>query len=168
MKFSLLAFGLLATQAAAFAPSHRATFSPAATALSASRSQNGWSPDDTKVAYGLPGALPPFEDGFDPLGLSQTTLENIKYYREAETQHGRVAMLAVLGFLITENPINFHPLFALQAKTLGPAIYHLDEVRAVAPPFFTLLTAFIAFAELNRALKGWEAPQDEPWALKDE
>lgn len=79
-------------------------------------------------------------------------------YREAETQHGRVAMLAVLGMLVTEEPIEFHPLFEANNKDIGPAIRHLDEVRAVSPLFFELLAILIGSLELNRALAGWKAP----------
>jgi hypothetical protein len=34
----------------------------------------------------------------------------MKKWREAETQHGRVAMLATLGMLVVEEPIEYHPL----------------------------------------------------------
>ena len=47
-------------------------------------------------------------------------------YREAEVTHGRVAMLAVLGFLVSES---FHPFFGGEID--GPAIYALGEVRKV-------------------------------------
>ena len=171
MKLSLSTFALLASSAAAFTTSSHSiattTTATTSTALEAG-GLNGWVPDESKFAWGLPGALPPFADGFDPLGLGDSSLKDMMYFREAETQHGRVAMLAVVGFLVQEPPINFHPFFETNAKTLGPAIYHLDEVRAVAPQFFTILTLFIAFAELNRALTGWEAPQDEKWTLRSE
>merc|ERR1719197_1483974 len=46
---------------------------------------------------------------WDPAGLSTDLDEGkILFYREAELKHGRVAMLASLGFLVGEN---FHPLF---------------------------------------------------------
>lgn len=82
----------------------------------------------------------------------------MKGYREAELQHGRVAMLATLGLLVTEEPIEFHPLFEASNKDIGPSIRHLDEVRAVSPFFFEALAVFIGALELNRALKGWNAP----------
>jgi hypothetical protein len=46
---------------------------------------------------------------FDPLGFS-TTVDSGKllFYREVELKHGRVAMLAALGFLVGEQ---YHPLF---------------------------------------------------------
>jgi hypothetical protein len=54
---------------------------------------NGWVPDNTKPLYGLPGAVAP-TGYFDPVGFCQTgmTLNDTKRYREAEVQHGRVAM----------------------------------------------------------------------------
>merc|ERR1712045_677441 len=75
--------------------------------------------------------------------------------------HGRVAMLAIIGFLVTEAPFSFHPLFDIGARDIGPAIRHLDEVRAAAPFFFEVLAIVIGAAELGRALKGWEQPGNE-------
>jgi len=59
--------------------------------------------EDVKV-----GQLPPF-GFFDPAGFS-ADLEpgKILFYREAELKHGRVCMLASLGFFVAES---FHPLF---------------------------------------------------------
>ena len=73
-------------------------------------------------------------------------------------QHGRVAMLAAVGMLVTEEPIEFHPLFEAGVKDIGPAIRHLDEVRAVEPLFFEILGVVIGSLELNRALRGWKSP----------
>jgi len=129
---------------------------------------NGWVPDDSKFAFGLPGALDPIADGFDPLGFADNAdLQQMKQYREAETTHGRVAMLAVIGFLVTEGPVSFHPLFDTASKDIGPAIRHLDVVRASTPFFFELLAVAIGAAEFGRALKGWEKPgNEENLALK--
>jgi hypothetical protein len=152
---SILAF---AASASAFAPS--TTSSKTSTALHFGL--NGWQPDESAIAYGLPGAVAPFPDGFDPLNLSEgKDLDTIKYWREAELQHGRTAMLAVLGFLITEEPFEIHPLFGAGGQDIGPAIRHLDEVRAVAPLFFEILAVIIGTLELNRALRGWSAPTAE-------
>merc|ERR1719377_113203 len=66
--------------------------------------------DGEAYAKTLPGILPPM--GFwDPLGFCSAddiTEGKIKFYREVELKHGRVGMLAALGFLVGEN---FHPLF---------------------------------------------------------
>ena len=62
----------------------------------------------------------------------------------------------MLGFLVTEQPLKFHPLFDVGTKDIGPAIRHLDEVRAASPFFFELLAISIGAFELRRALIGWE------------
>ena len=119
---------------------------------------NGWVPDESKFAFGLPGSIDPIQ-AFDPLGFADgADLTQMKQYREAETTHGRVAMLAIIGFLVTEQPFNFHPLFGTADRDIGPAIRHLDEVRASAPIFFAILAAAIGAAEFGRSLKGWETP----------
>merc|ERR1712217_878037 len=60
-------------------------------------------------AYGdLPGVLPPL-NWFDPAGFAADVDEGkLLFYREAELKHGRVCMLATLGFLVQER---FHPFF---------------------------------------------------------
>jgi hypothetical protein len=158
----IAALTLLISGAAAFAPSSNVAKSTS-TALNA---LNGWVPDSNAFAYGLPGTTSPVAD-FDPLGFTKyASLLTVKQYREAETQHGRVAMLAVLGLLVTEQPIEFHPLFQMENKDIGPAIRHLDEVRAVAPIFFELFAIVIGSLEITRALKGWKS-LDEPTKFQD-
>mmetsp|Transcript_31473 Transcript_31473/g.60609 ORF Transcript_31473/g.60609 Transcript_31473/m.60609 type:complete len:153 (-) Transcript_31473:179-637(-) len=70
-------------------------------------------------------------------------------------------MLAAIGMLVTEEPIEYHPLFEAYNKDIGPAIRHLDEVRAVSPFFFEILVLIIGGLELNRALKGFVAPEGD-------
>ena len=114
-------------------------------------------------AYGLPGALDPVGN-FDPAGFTErASLEEMKMYREAEVTHGRVSMLAVLGFLVQEQA---HFLFVEPDKDIGPAIRHLDEVRAVNPVFFEGLSFVIACAELYRSLYGWASPLKSGIALQ--
>jgi len=96
---------------------------------------------------------------FDPLGIAdKVDMVELNRYREAELQHGRVAMLAAVGLLVTEEPIEYHPLFESWNKDIGPSIRHLDEVRAVSPLFFEILAVIIGSLELNRAIKGWKNP----------
>jgi membrane peptidoglycan carboxypeptidase len=48
--------------------------------------------------------------GFDPLGFSEVF--DIRVLREAELKHGRIAMLAVLGWIVQETaPASIHPGF---------------------------------------------------------
>merc|ERR1719405_334156 len=158
---TIIALALLFSPAAAFVPStvKAARVAPVeAGAEGSALPLNGWVPDQSKFAYGLPGTLDPVPD-FDPAGLSETvSLEDIKLWREAEVTHGRVSMLAVLGFLAQERA---HFLFVEPDKDIGPAIRHLDEVRAVNPVFFEGLTFTIALCELYRALYGWVKPTEK-------
>jgi len=165
MKFCLTA-ALLPAAAAFVTQSGK----PSTTTTSLKASDlNGWVPDESKFAWGLPGTLDPAED-FDPLGFAENAdLTQIKGYREAETTHGRVAMLAVIGFLVTEAPVSFHPLFNTAGRDIGPAIRHLDEVRVSSPFFFEVLALVIGGAELSRSLIGWETPgNDSDRVLKED
>ena len=118
----------------------------------------------------MPGALPPVGI-FDPLGFTKNADGAILgRYREAELQHGRVGMLASIGMLVTEEPIEYHPLFESWNKDIGPAIRHLDEVRSVSPLFFEVFAVFIGALELNRAIIGWKEPTTDSttyFELKD-
>jgi hypothetical protein len=157
MKFAAALAIVLATGASAFT-SPKIAKSSSSVVLNAGL--NGWTPNANAFAYGLPGSLDPVPE-FDPFGfVKDADIEKVKNFREAETQHGRAAMLAALGLIVTEEPIEFHPLFLANDKDIGPAIRHLDEVRAAAPFFFEILAILIGSLELNRAIKGWSSPGD--------
>ena len=120
------------------------------------QSINGWIPKDDYALWGLPGAIAPL-GFFDPLGFARQglPLNDAKRLREAETQHGRVAMLAIVGYFVQENIMNtvgqggpFH--------ITGPAN---DQLQQIPLPAFVLLTVAIAAAELYRAKLGWVEPQ---------
>jgi len=150
MKLATIA--LLVSGVSAFGTSKKAA--PVAASV------NGWTPDASAFAYGLPGSLDPVPE-FDPFNfLEDASLDKVKQYREAELQHGRVAMLAAIGILVTEEPIEFHPLFEAYNKDIGPAIRHLDEVRAATPFFFEILALIIGALEFNRAIVGWNNPKE--------
>jgi len=91
---------------------------------------------------------------FDPLGFTAKADEaTVKRYREAELTHGRVAMLAAVGFLVGEKVEGSSFLFDSQVS--GPAIDHLPQVPT---PFWVVLIAAIGAAEQFRAEKGWVDP----------
>lgn len=115
----------------------------------------------------LPGALPPV-GFFDPLGFaSKADANTLKRYREAELTHGRVAMLASVGFLVGEKVEGSSFLF--DASVSGPAITHLAQVPT---PFWTALLIVITNAELYRARRGWveptDVPADQPGLLRED
>lgn len=112
---------------------------------------NGWAPDAAQPCYGLPGAIAPF-GYFDPLGfLKDSELGTVKRFREAEIMHGRVAMMATVGYLIGENTptIAFgfnHPIIANDQLASIPG--------TVLFPFFLAIN----LCEAYRASKGWVEP----------
>eukprot|EP00899_Mesostigma_viride_P028640 jgi/Mesvir1/8961/Mv19768-RA.1 len=79
-------------------------------------------------------------------------------WREAELTHGRVAMLATVGFLVQER---WCPLFG--GKITGPAITHFQQVPT---PFWQILTLGIAIAESYRLHRGWVDPAFSLYRLK--
>merc|ERR1711909_66956 len=106
----------------------------------------------------IPGALAPV-GLFDPLGFSETADElTLKKYREAELTHGRVSMLAVLGFLAGEAVES--KTFLFNGEVTGPAITHLAQVN---PVFWVVLAMGIGSSEINRAKLGWVEPKDVPF-----
>ena len=115
---------------------------------------NGWSPDPYAPCYGLPGALAP-TGFFDPLGFAQKgiSLNDIKRNRESEIMHGRVAMLASVGYLAGE-------AFSGPFNIVGPAN---DQLQQVPAPAFALLTLMIGAAEIKRAQIGWIEPDFSNW-----
>ncbi|CAM9330218.1 unnamed protein product [Discosporangium mesarthrocarpum] len=76
---------------------------------------------------------------FDPMGFSKGPVERLNNYREAELKHGRVAMLAVVGFLTQES---YHPLYngSLSSNPLK-AIFEVPAEGIVQ------IIAFIGFLE---------------------
>lgn len=95
---------------------------------------------------------------FDPLGFAEKADDALlKKYREAELTHGRVAMLAVLGFLVGEKVEGSSFLF--DASISGPAITHIPQVPN---GFWIGLIIAIGAAEQFRAEKGWVDPSDTP------
>ena len=114
----------------------------------------------------IPGALAPV-GLFDPLGFSAKADEaTLKRYREAELTHGRVAMLASVGFLVGEKVEGSSFLF--DASVSGPAITHLSQVPV---GFWIALVIAIGGTETRRAEIGWVEPEnvpfDQPGLLRD-
>merc|ERR1719482_833378 len=96
-------------------------------------------------AYGLPGNFNPIGGGelnFDPYGFldGKSALE-VNRYRECELTHGRVGMLAAVGFIVQEK---FHPLFN---GVGGPAI---DQIPQLPFAWWFSLGLGITFCEFYR------------------
>merc|ERR1719221_1687606 len=108
---------------------------------------------DSEFCYGLPGVVSPTGE-FDPANLLDgTSKEEVMRWREAELTHGRVGMLASLGFLVQES---FHPLFTADG---GPAI---EQIPKLPPALWFGMSLAIGICETLRIQKGWASPYEAP------
>lgn len=134
----------------------------AAPAAPAVQALNGWVPDESKPCFGLPGASAPL-GYFDPLGLCKDrNLQGVKRFREAEVMHGRVAMMATVGYLISESTPTI---------TYGMNVHHTIANNQIPEVPGTVLFPFflaINIAEALRANIGWVEPGLGPlFTLRD-
>jgi len=113
---------------------------------------NGWVPDKSLPCYGLPGAIAPL-GFFDPLGFTKDMeLLGVKRFREAEIMHGRVAMMATIGYIIGESTPTI---------TYGMNVHHTIANNQIPEVPGTVLFPFflaINIAEAIRASIGWVEP----------
>eukprot|EP00555_Chaetoceros_dichaeta_P010724 CAMPEP_0198262484 /NCGR_PEP_ID=MMETSP1447-20131203/10986_1 /TAXON_ID=420782 /ORGANISM="Chaetoceros dichaeta, Strain CCMP1751" /LENGTH=232 /DNA_ID=CAMNT_0043950743 /DNA_START=64 /DNA_END=762 /DNA_ORIENTATION=+ len=100
---TIISIGASIGSASAFAP-NRNTYAISTSQLSAEKK------DDDNMSEALPfverpkmldGSLPG-DVGFDPFGLAGDDKASLVYKREAEIKHGRLAMLAVVGWPLAE------------------------------------------------------------------
>merc|ERR1719506_2424350 len=105
------------------------------------------------------------EAGFDPLGFAEVM--DIKWMREAEIKHGRVAMLATIGYTYPEAP------WAVQAFP-GDAYSHANPIKAAiaVPPgawaniiFFVGLMEFATNRGKMTMMEMFEDPKRVPGDL---
>jgi len=81
-------------------------------------------------AEDMAGVTAPF-GLFDPLGFAADCSEGkLLFYREVELKHGRVGMLASLGFLVGEN---FHPLFGGNIDVPGYVAFQQTPLQTFWP-----------------------------------
>ena len=113
---------------------------------------NGWTPKPDYALWGLPGAILPL-GYFDPIGFARQglPLNDAKRLREAEVQHGRVAMMATVGYLAQETIVGGGPF-----RITGPANDMLQQVPLIP---FVVLSVTIGTAEVYRARRGWVEPK---------
>jgi len=102
------------------------------------------------------GVTRPFEAGFDPLGFaSRANAEEMFKFREAELKHGRVAMLALPGFLISES---FHPFFPNLPKWEF-SIFALQDTLEKPEALVAFAGALLAIGAFEaRSFKAFEEP----------
>merc|ERR1719331_3015427 len=119
-------------------------------------------PFDAKAfAQTLPGITGPL-GFFDPAGFCSNdngaegtaTEGKIRFYREVEVKHGRVAMLAALGYPVAEV---FHPLFGGQID--GPSFSAFQQTPLQT--FWPAVVFTIAVIEVLSILPAFEDPNVE-------
>jgi hypothetical protein len=99
---------------------------------------------------------------FDPLGLSDDISEGkIRFYREVELKHGRLGMLAALGFLVGEN---FHPLFGGDIDV--PA--YLAFQQTPLEIFWPKVVSAIAIIEVFSVFSFNSPAGGEPWSIRSD
>merc|ERR1712182_195615 len=119
--------------------------------------------DGEAYAKELPGVLPPM-GFFDPLGFCSAddiTEGKIKFYREVELKHGRVGMLAALGFVVGEN---FHPLFGGDIDV--PA--YLAFQQTPLQTFWPAVVFFIAIPEIFSVFSFNSPFGGELWSIRSD
>merc|ERR1712127_645372 len=125
--------------------------------------------DSKKFAESLPGITGPL-GFFDPLGFCTSGDEKvseakIRFYREVELKHARVAMLAALGFPVAEQ---FHPLFATDDAPSFSAFQQtpLQTFWPVVVGVIAVIEVFSVFTFENPASRDADGNPARPWTIK--
>merc|ERR1711918_92626 len=97
-----------------------------------------------EYAKALPGTGP--FGFFDPLGFMSSedmTAGRARYFREVEVKHGRVAMLAALGFFVAEK---FHPLFGGDIDVPSYVAFQATPLQRLWPTVVGVIGVFEFFS----------------------
>jgi len=99
---------------------------------------------------------------FDPAGfLTDKTEGKVRFYREVELKHGRLGMLAALGFLIGEN---FHPLFGGDIDAPGYLAFQQTPLQTFWPAVVTAIAILEVFSVFS-----FNSPAGgEPWSIRSD
>merc|ERR1712127_757102 len=118
--------------------------------------------DSKKFAESLPGITGPL--GFFTSGDGKVSEAKIRFYREVELKHARVAMLAAVGFPLAEQ---FHPLFATDD---APSFMAFQQTPLQT--FWPVVVGVIAIAEVFSVFP-FQNPASyvngepaEPWTMR--
>merc|ERR1719482_889667 len=122
-----------------------------------------------EYAKSLPGVTDPL-GFFDPLGFcsaDDATEGKIKFYREVELKHGRVGMLAALGFVVGEN---FHPLFGGDIDVPAYLAFQQTPLQTFWPTVVVAIAipeVFSVFTFETPALfAAGETKAGDPWTIR--
>jgi len=99
---------------------------------------------------------------FDPVGFSNDISEGrLRFYREVELKHGRLGMLAALGFLVGEQ---FHPLFGGDIDVPS----YLAFQQTPLEKFWPFVVSCIAIAEVYSVFTFNSPAGGEPWSIRSD
>merc|ERR1719353_2885773 len=89
----------------------------------------------------------------------------VRFYREVELKHGRVAMLAALGFPIAEQ---FHPLFATDDAPSFSAFQQtpLQTFWPIVVAAIAIPEVFSVFTFVNPASRLEDGSPAQPWTIR--
>jgi light-harvesting complex I chlorophyll a/b binding protein 4 len=93
---------------------------------------------------------------FDPIGLCPDNKFDFMRYRESELKHGRVAMLAVVGFLVGETDLTFLDTNAGSNSVFEMAINQYQFADGLIPALTANVIGFTAAVEGYNIVNGWE------------
>ena len=128
-------------------------------AILAASGVKGSGNESTEFVQQMPGITPP-TGFFDPAGLSRmNTPSQLRYSREAELKHGRVAMLAALGFPFAEE---FHPIFP-EDKMPSDFSFQLSPLQTYWPLVLLGVGALELFS-----IASFKKVKDGKWELMDD
>jgi len=123
--------------------------------------------DPNAFVQTLPGITAPL-GFFDPVGFCASTSGadgaategKVRFYREVELKHGRVAMLAAFGFPLAEQ---FHPLFGGGVNVPSYVAFQQTPLQT----FWPAVVFAIAVLEAN-SIFAFDNPNVEGWAIRKE
>jgi len=110
----------------------------------------------------LPGVTKPL-GFFDPVEFSKDISPGrYRFYREAELKHGRLAMLAAVGFPVAEQ---FHPLFGGKVDVPSYVSFQATPLQV----FWPWVVLAISIFEITSVLS-FENPLEgkEPWSIRED
>jgi light-harvesting complex I chlorophyll a/b binding protein 4 len=109
-------------------------------------------------AKSLPGVSAPL-GFFDPLGFCTDVTEGkVRFLREVELKHSRVAMLAAVGFLVGEQ---FHPLFGGSVDVPSYIAFQQTPLQTFWPAVVLAIAVVEVFSVFT-----FQAPTEQAWAIR--